>query len=322
MTPTAMIALCEDPMKPINCLVLPLALLWVGCGPILTKPQVTAVSDFETATKKYSALPGSVLRAYEEVHSADTLFTASSAETKDAKMSLAVVKRSLLTSDELRKKATQLDKAVGVLTTYSEALTQLVSDDQLKALDSDAEDLGKALDGIIAEYNNLTHSTENIHSFGTAAAAAVRGISGIWVREKQAKYLQRFVEDADPMVQQLAKDLAELMQELGSEGPDCVCFSAEKLKLEANFISYFSFRPGFMNHGDVEAFATWMAKANAGRELAVAVDASTTKLGKAHTALVAAVKPDGSLKGHLEELRSLSEQIKAAQSLQKKVGSD
>jgi hypothetical protein len=77
-----------------------------------------------------------------------------------------------------------------------------------------------------------------------------------------------------------------------------------------------------MNHGDVEAFASWMAKADAGKKLAGMVDASTTRLGKAHTALVAAVKPDGSPKGRLEELRNLSDQIKAAQSLQKKLESD
>ena len=309
-------------MKPIYCSALSLALVCVGCGPILTKPQVTAVSEFGTAAKNYSALPGSVLRAYEEVHSADTLFTASTAEGKDAVMSLAVVKRSLATSDELGRKAAQLDKAVSLLTTYSEALTQLVSDDQLKALDSDADDLGKALDGSIAEYNKLPHATQTINPFGAATAAAVRGLGGIGIRVKQAKYLQRFVEEADPMVQKLAKDLAALMQELGSEGTGCVCFSAEKVKLEANFISYFSLRPGFMNHGDVEAFASWMAKAEAGKKLATMVDASTTRLGKAHTALVAAVKPDGSLKGRLEELRSLSEQIKAAQTLQKKLESN
>ena len=104
-------------MKTLRCLVLPWVLFGVGCGPVLTKPQVTAVSDFETATKKYSTLPGSVLRAYEAVHSADTLFTAASAEGKDAKLSLAVVRRSLETGDELRRQATQLDRAVGVLTT-------------------------------------------------------------------------------------------------------------------------------------------------------------------------------------------------------------
>ena len=309
-------------MKFIYCSVLPFALFCVGCGPVLTKPQVTAVSAFGTAAKKYSALPGSVLRAYEAVHSADTLFTASTAEGKDAKLSLAVVRRSLETSDELGKKAAQLDKAVGVLATYSEALGQLVSDDQLKALDSDAEDLGKALDGSIAEYNKLTHATDSINPFGAAAAAAVRGLGGILVRVKQAKYLQRFVQDADPMVQQLAKDLAGLMQELGSEGAGCVCFSAEKSKLEANFLAYFSLRSGFMNHGDVEAFASWMAKADAGKKLAAMVDASTARLGKAHTALVAAVKPDGSPNGRLEELRSLTDQIKAAQSLRKKLESD
>jgi len=289
---------------------------------MLTKPQVTAVLDFRTATKKYSALPGSVLRAYEEIHSADTLFTASTAEGKDAKLSLAVVKRSLATSDELGKKAAQVDKAVDVLVTYSMALGQLASDDQLEALDSDAGDLGKALDGSIAEYNKLTHATESINPFGAAAATAVRSLGGILVRVKQAEYLQRFVQGADPMVQKLAKDLAGLMQELGSEGPGCACFSAEKLKLEANFLSYFSLRPGFMNHGDVEAFASWMAKADARKKLAAMVEASSTRLGKAHTALAAAVKPDGSLKGRLEELRSLSEQIKAAQSLQKKLESD
>jgi hypothetical protein len=283
---------------------------------------VTAVADFGTATKKFSALPGSVLRAYEEVHSADTLFTASTAEGKDAKLSLAVVKRSLATGDELGKKAAQVDKAVGVLVTYSMALGQLASDDRLEALDSDAGDVGRALDGSIADYNKLTHATESINPFGAAAATAVRGLGGILVRVKQAKYLQRFVQDADPMVQKLAKDLAGLMQELGSEGPGCVCFSAEKLKLEANFLSYFSLRPGFMNHGDVEAFASWMAKADTGKKLAAMVDASSIRLGTAHTALVAAVKPDGSLKGRLEELRSLSEQIKAAQSLKKKLESD
>ncbi len=311
----------EAPMRPLCWLLLPLALFWVGCGPVLTKPQVSAVSAFGTATKKYSPLPGSVLRAYEEVHSADTLFTAACAEGRDAKLSLAVVQRSLETGDELREKAAQLDQAVGVLTTYAEALAQLVSDDQLKALDTHAEDLGKALDGSIAEYNKLSHGAGNLNPFGAAAAAAVRGIGGILVRAKQAKYLQRFVEDADPMVQKLAKDLAGLMQELGGEGPDGVCFSAERFKLEANFLSYFSLRPGLMNHGDVEAFAGWMAKAKAGRELAEAVHASTVRLGKAHTALVAAVKPDGSPQGPLDELRSLSEQIKAAQALQKKVGS-
>jgi hypothetical protein len=309
-------------MKPIYCSALSLALVCVGCGPVLTKPQATAVSEFGTAAKNYSALPGSVLRAYEEVHSADTLFTASTAEGKDAVMSLAVVKRSLATSEELSKKTAQLDKAVGVLTTYSETLAQLVSEDQLTALDSDADDLGKALDGGIAEYNKLSHATQTINPFGAATAAAVRGLGGIGIRVKQAKYLQRFVEEADPMVQILAKDLASLMQELGSEGSGCVCFSAEKAKLEANFISYFSLRPGFMSHGDVEAFASWMTRADAGKKLAMMVDASSTKLGKAHTALVAAVKPDGSLKGRLEELRSLSEQIKAAQTLQKKLTSN
>ncbi len=311
---------CEHTLRPSCRLVLPLVLLAGGCGPVLTKPQVTAVAAFGSATKKYAPLPGSVLRAYEEVHSADTLFTASSAEGKDAKLSLAVVQRSLETGAALREKAEQLDKAVGVLPIYSEALAQLAADDQLKALDTHAGDLGKALDGSIAEYNKLPHGGGNLNPFGAAAAAAVRGIGGILVRAKQAQYLQRFVEDADPMVQRLAKDLAELMQELGGEGPDCVCFSAERSKLEANFLSYFSLRPGFMDHGDVEAFAGWMARAKAGRELAQVVDASSTKLGKAHTALVAAVKPDGSPKGQLEELRSLSEQIKAAQALQKKVG--
>jgi hypothetical protein len=308
-----------DPMRPLRGLVLLLGLLSAGCGPVLTRPQTAAVADFGTASKACSGLPGSVLRAYEDVHTADSLFTASTAETRDARLGLEAVKRSLRTSDALKKKAEQLDKAAGFLAAYSEALTRLASDDQLKTLDADAGDLGKALDGAVAEYNKLPRVTEPLQPFGAAAAAAVRGVGGILVRVKQARYLRRFVEDADPAVQKLAGDLTGLMRELGSEQAEGVSFSAEAAKLETNFLAYFSLRPGFLDHGDVEAFAAAMAKAQAGRELAVAVAASTVKLAKAHQALVAAVRPEASRQERLEELRSLVDQIKAAQSLQKKL---
>jgi hypothetical protein len=55
-------------MKQGQTVGLVLSLLFLaGCGAPLTKPQVAAVASFHDATHQFVLLPGSVVRAYEQV---------------------------------------------------------------------------------------------------------------------------------------------------------------------------------------------------------------------------------------------------------------
>jgi hypothetical protein len=317
-------------LSHLVCCVAPLVLI-LGCGAPLTKPQVAAVASFRDSTHDYSPLPGSVVRAYEQVRTENAILDLATGKVELAALdpegqrrvidgSRNRLKRVVAGRATLDSQADQVDRALCLLDQYSAGLKALTSEDLLSDLDANADDLGKALDKGITDYNALPNVKTKLPTFGSMAAAGVRGLGGIYIRARQAKYLRGFVAAAEPMVQTLTRDVTDLLQDFSApEAAGKPSFSAEATRMDVTYNTYFSQRNGQLAPSEWLAFISVIQKAEAGEDLTRSVIKATAKIGKAHSALVKAVQEDTTLKGRLAELEILSDQIKAASALKKKL---
>lgn len=178
-----------------------------GCAAVLTPSQVKEVATFAEAARDYGTFPGAVVRSHAELRARQKILEAATFASGDA--ALRQVEAAVDIRQELEKRATAADAALGVLNDYAALLVTLTSDSYSNELQGSAEKLGRSVDRGITRYNELRGA--QLDSFGALVAAGVRGIGGIYIRHEQAEALQKAVTAADPVIGAMIGEVEKLL---------------------------------------------------------------------------------------------------------------
>jgi len=89
--------------------------------------------------------------------------------------------------------------------------------------------------------------------------------------------------------------------------------------MDLTYATYFSQRSGLLSTQELRSFVSVLQKAQAGEDLSKAVVDATDRIVAAHSALRKAIEENSGFKGRLSEIQSLSDQVKAAMDLKKKL---
>lgn len=301
----------------------------IGCA-VLTPTQVKEVNKFATAAKSYGAFPGTVIQSHADIRKTQKMLEAST--FTDGENALELIKMSLRVTDEFKKREEKADRALEILNNYAELLVNLTSDTYTNELQGSTENLGKAVDKGISTYNKENGTRFNL--FGSITAGIVRGVGGIYIRNKQSRALKDAVTRADPIVKEMIAAVENLLVlYLNDEDLKNLNLTMEdgRKPLTLNLIRFAGkdleeiYKNTVKLYGGKLPFETVSVVAE---ELEAVAD--TIQLAKdalkaakayreAHAELAENVKQKQSIKEMIEQIQVLSEEVKAAQKIKKKL---
>jgi hypothetical protein len=283
-----------------------------GCA-VLTPSQVKEVGRFARATEEYGALPGAVISMYGQVAEENRLLAVTGytfrVGDKTADQALEDMKSARQRHREFTVAANQADEALQILNLYASALTILTSDSFTASLDESATAVGKSLDKAIAAYNDAYQKDFSL--IGSVAAQVVRGAGGIYLRHKQTVLLKEYVGLADPLIEALTRDVEEMIQEKVSPN-----LKDLKTRVEREFRNSANHH-GRLDLGTVVRINQIFYRLEEAESLADAAVSSAKRYREAHRALKEALSKKQDLKGMIEQITVLAEEVKAAQKLKK-----
>jgi hypothetical protein len=283
-----------------------------GCA-VLTPSQVKEVGRFAQATEGYGALPGAVISMYGQVAEENRLLAVTGytfrAGDKTADQALEDMKSARQRHREFNAAAKQADEALEILNLYASALTILASDDFTISLDESATAVGKSLDKAIAAYNDSYQ--KNFSLIGSAAAQGVRGAGGFYLRRKQTLLLKDYVERADPLIESLTRDVEDMIGDRVS--PHLKDLTG---RVEREFINSANHQ-GKLDLTTVVRINRIFYQLEGAESLAGAARSSAKRYREAHRALKEALDKKQDLKGVIEQVTVLADEVNAAQKLKK-----
>jgi len=298
-------------ISPLTAVLLAMTLL-SGCA-VLTPSQVKEVGRFAQATQGYGALPGAVISMYGEVAEENRLLAVTGytfrVGDKTADQALENMKSARQRHREFTAAGRQADEALEILDLYASALTILTSDDFSASLDESATAVGKSLDKAIAAYNDSYQKDFSL--IGSVAAQVVRGAGGIYLRYKQTMLLKEYVGLADPLIEALTKDVEDLIRDRIS--PHLKDLTA---RVEREFINSANHH-GKLDLSTVVRINQVFYRLEGAESLAEAAVSSAQRYRDAHRALKEALGKKQDLKGVIEQITVLADEVKAARKLKK-----
>ena len=187
-----------------------LAIFAGGCS-VLTESQVKEVNKFAHAAKSYGTFPGAVVKSHSDIRKTQKMLEA--ATFTDGEQALRMITENVVSSqEEFEMRAAKADMALDILNNYAELLVKLTSDIYTNELQASAENLGESIDKGIKTYNKeYRKNSVPLESFGSVAAALVRGGGGIYIKRLQSKGLKEAVGKADPVVNEIISDVEDLL---------------------------------------------------------------------------------------------------------------
>lgn len=305
-------------------LILPLLLTITNCA-VLTQSQIYEVEKFAKTSKQYNNLPGMLPESYGILLRNNKLLKVSREEfgTADkkgridpsyAKRAWQEIKDAYRLETDLYADGRKLKSAHSILAVYSEILATLVSDDYNEALSRKAQRLGKKLDKITDEYNGAFSKNNPIDKIGGTIAMAIRGASGIYLRNKQAAIIQTTVEKADPMIESLMKDIEHIALHL---------FKPAFQNYEDNYLGQV-FKSVAINSNKISVCTTAFVYDDLKRtrnaiDLSDKVAKASKTYRQAHLTLVKNTRFRKDLEAIIEQIDTLDKEIDEAETIEKKV---
>ena len=302
-----------------------------GCTAVLTGSQVKEVATFAVAAKDYSAFPGAVMRSHADLRARQKLLEVATFAGGDS--SLRQVEAAVSIRKELEQRATAADSALGILKDYAELLVKLTADTYTNDLQGSAERLGRSVDSGISSYNTLRGA--QLDSFGSLVAAGVRGAAGVYIRHEQARALKTAVTAADPVIETMIGEVEQLLAlylaPADIKNLKLTITTAgsvpEQLDLIRNVASDLrdSYRraaeAGGGNQHIEAAILTASSLAGADDTIQLAVKAlqAAETYRSAHRALAHNVREPQWLKSSIDQVKTLVDEVNAANSLKKKI---
>jgi hypothetical protein len=288
-----------------------------GCA-VLTSSQVDEIKRFSQATDAYTNLPGNLTRLYGELlrdsqlldlsieeFNTDDPLTAESAWNK-----IVVAYDSEQTFSQL---GNRMDTALHVLKIYSDLLGKLASDDYTESLDKSSERLGKSLREAIDTYNDNFRKDDPLPFININIARGARLAGGLFLRYRQAQVLKDVIEKADPLVQELMDDVREISNIMADNYKH---YEDDDLKVRFKNVAI---EMGRLNTATYTFVYNNISRARAGQKLAEKVGKSATTYASAHRALLNNTRIRMNIRGMIDQIQVLRNEIKAAKDIGKKL---
>jgi len=296
---------------PLTVLLL-LIMLISGCA-VLTPSQVKEVGRLAEATQGYGALPGAVISMYGEVAEENRLLAVTGytfrAGDETAGQALEDMKSARQRHREFTTAAAQANEALEILNLYASALTILTSDSFTASLDESATAVGKSLDKAITAYNDSYQKDFSL--IGSVAAQVVRGAGGIYLRYRQTVLLKEYVGLADPLIEALTRDVEEIIRDKVSPH-----LKNLTVRVEREFINSANHH-GRLDLSTVVRINQIFYRLEGAESLADAAVSSAQRYRDAHRALKEALGKKQDLKGLIEQITVLADEVKAARKIKK-----
>jgi hypothetical protein len=286
-----------------------------GCA-ALTDSQVEEVAHFAKVTKHYTALPGPVIKALNEVTVADDLLVVSVQSFNSDKSindAWEDIKTAYKWEQQFQDQAERADQGVAVLDTYAELLATLSSDTYTQALDKSANEAGRSVDREIQKYKNkMPVKSADLKSIGSAVSQAVSGAGGYFLDRKRAELLKLCVTQFNPVVLQITNDLLGMMAEIRVEAD-----SLEEI-MKANFKNAAD-RTKMLPLSTVVSVGEAIKSLNRVRRLSAAVGSAARAYAMAHQMLVDALAERRELSERIAQIAALESEIKTADKLERQL---
>ncbi len=280
-----------------------------GCA-VLTPSQVKEVNKFAVAAKDYGTLPGTVINSHADIHETGKMLNLTYRD--DGVEALDRLEKILDYRKKYQVEAKRADSALDILNDYSELLVKLTSDSYTNELQGSVENLSKSIDKGIKTYN--TKYNANFNLIGSSVAAIVRGVGGVYIKSVQSKALKEAVTEADPIVSEMTVDIENLLR-LYSE--DLIKNAKEDLGK--------AYKMAVKKHGGLLPFRTvsvvgkGLVSIDDAKKLAEDAMRAAKTFREAHGALASNVEQKRSLKGIIEQIQVLADEVKAARKIKKKL---
>ena len=191
-------------------------------------------------------------------------------------------------------------------------MVKLSSDSYTNELQGSIENLSKSIDKGIKEYNDMYSKDFNL--VGSSVAAIVRGVGGVYIKSAQSKALKKAVTNADPIV----KDMTIAIEDLLKLYSDNLMENA-RVDLERAYKMAVKVHGGLLPFRTVSVVGKELVSIDDTVQLADDAMRSAKTFREAHGALVSNLKQKQSIKGIIEQIQVLADEVKAARKLKKKL---
>lgn len=310
---------------------LSLLMICSGCS-VLTRTQVMEVNRFASAARDYGEMPGTVIGEHARIRKVRQVLSAASDFNGDT--ALDAIKIALAQQRELEERHRQANAALSVLNDYADLLVRLSSDQFITDLQGSAESLGRSIDNGIAQYNR--DSGKKLTFFGSGVAAAVRGTGGVHIRREQEKALRDAVTSADPVVRSMTWTVEETMalyldreqlsriENLTQEPGQPPLTGGGLLTQEKNAVMDRYRKTAGRFEGKQPpslplTVADEMESADNAAALAARTIVAAQSYREAHARLVEMVASKRDLRGMIDEVQALEDEVEAAADLKSKL---
>ena len=303
---------------PVRCIVIGIFILSLSACAVLTTSQVQEVKRFSQTTDAYIELPGELIRSYGELERDSILLALSRKEfspnnTQNTDEAWDKIEKAYNSEHDLDALGKRMDGALAVLKIYSELLNQLVSDDYTDALGESSVSLGKSLDNVTDEYNQKYGATKPLPSVGSEIAESIRFSGGLYIRYRQTKILRETIAKADPLIQNLMKDVGDIATRMETNFQ-----ASERSHIERPFKDVAN-ESGRLPVTTLLFVYNGLFRARTEQELAKKVSESANAYATAHQALVDNTRKRRNLKELIAEIQTLRSEVNAAKDIKSKM---
>ncbi|MBC2705016.1 hypothetical protein [Desulfobacula sp.] len=296
--------------KSLLIILLLLTFCLSGCVGLLTESQVTEIKKFSSASNSYSDYPGAVINSHADLSFHNQLTNASS--SVDGKNAFGFIEKGIEKHKRLTGLEKRTDNACGILRSYSAILDKLSSDTYTADTQASLEKLGSQLDHSIQEYNEISKSS--LTTFGSLIAATLRGVSSIYIKNRQHKAIKMAVTEADPAIEEIMNAITELLEMYAGEN------SLDIIQAEKDDLQTWYETSGYKQPLST---AIWVAEELERIEsVLILVEKSknaAVNLQKAHKILITKIEKKTDLKDTIEIIETLVEEVEAAKNFKEKL---
>ena len=302
-----------------------------GCA-VLTESQIEETNRFAKATDGFAALPGAVIDHQASFEKNLRLLEMSNqvlpghhegteeGNIKEARtQAVEKVHKQYLAAQEFyalfKKDQARLEQSLQFITTYTKGLKTLIATDDIDELNKQAESLGNSLDKAVDQLKTLGIKTKegtDLGIVGSATAGAVRGIGGLMLSYRQARYVKEFTAAYHPHIEAADKAITTMMTTLASrkETNDRAITSF----LQTHFVTYHHLTTSTILATDQQTQLN-----NNIATSAQAVITASNALVKAHNSLIDELKTRHTLKTTIETITVLAGHVEAGLALKQKL---
>ncbi len=297
-------------LKSLLIILLLLTFCLSGCVGLLTESQVTEIKKFSAASNSYSEYPGAVIKSHADLSFNNQLTNASS--SLDGENAFGFIEKGIEKHKRLTELEKRADNACGILRSYSGILDRLSSDTYTTNTQASLEKLGSQLDRSIKEYNEISKSS--LTTFGSLVAATLRGVSSIYIKNRQHKAIKMAVTEAGPVIEEITNAITDLLEMYAGEN------SLDIIQAERDDLQIWYETSGYKQPLSTTIWvAEELERIESILNLVEKSKNATVNLQKAHKILITKIEKKMDLKGTIEVIETLVEEVEAAKGFKEKL---